>query len=146
MVAGFYRADDDPGNFLGKRVALERITLLSPSVGYKVTDELSVGLSVGLSYQAVALETDFRAPNELLGMMRIIDEEICPPFKDESNIVIDLFLFGFCNAQQGIGPFDNLPASRCRWKSVCRQPTTSVFCGSRTTALHGAWFTRARPK
>ena len=108
MVAGFYRADDDPGNFLGKRVALERITLLSPSVGYKVTDELSVRLSVRLSYQAIALETDFRAPNELLGMMRIIDEEICPPFKDESNIVIDLFLFGFCNAQQGIGPFDNL--------------------------------------
>lgn len=108
LAAGFYRADDDPGNFLGKRVALERFTLLSPSVGYKVNDELSVGLSVGLSYQAIALETDFRAPNELLGMMRVIDEEICPPFKDESNIVIDLFLFGFCNAEQGIGPFDNL--------------------------------------
>lgn len=108
LAAGFYRAEDDPGNFLGKRVALERITLLSPSVGYSVTDELSVGLSVGLSYQAIGLETDFRAPNELLGMMRVIDEEICPPFKGESNIVIDLFLFGFCNAEQGIGPFDNL--------------------------------------
>jgi long-subunit fatty acid transport protein len=103
LMAGFYRADDDPGNFLGKRMALERITLLSPSVGYQVNDELSVGLSVGLSYQAMAMETDFRAPNELLGMMRVIDEEICPPFKDESNIVIDLFLFGFCNAEQGIG-------------------------------------------
>ncbi len=108
LAAGFYRADDDPGNFLGKRVALERITLLSPSVGYSVNDELSVGLSVGLSYQAIGLETDFRAPNELLGMMRVIDEEICPPFKGQSNIVIDLFLFGFCNAEQGIGPFDNL--------------------------------------
>ncbi|MDP2226006.1 MAG: outer membrane protein transport protein, partial [Moraxellaceae bacterium] len=68
MVAGFYRADGDPGNFLGERVALERITLLSPSVGYQVTDELSVGLSIGLSYQAMALETDFRSPNELLGI------------------------------------------------------------------------------
>ncbi len=108
MVAGLYRADDDPGNFLGKRVALERITLLSPSVGYQVTDELSVGLSIGLSYQAMALETDFRSPNELLGILRVIDEQICPPFKGQSNIVIDLFLFGFCNAEQGIGPFDNL--------------------------------------
>ena len=57
LAAGFYRAEDDPGNFLGKRVALERITLLSPSVGYQVNDEISVGMSVGLSYQAVALET-----------------------------------------------------------------------------------------
>lgn len=112
LAAGFYREDGDPGNFLGQRVALERVTLLSPSVGYQVTDELSVGLSVGFSYQAVALETDFRAPNELLGMMRVIDEEICPPFKGQSNIVIDLFLFGFCNADQGIGPFDNLASMK----------------------------------
>lgn len=112
LAAGFYRAEDDPGNFYGKRVALERITLLSPSVGYEVTDELSVGLSVGLSYQAIALETDFRAPNELLGMMRVIDEEICPPFKGQSNIVIDLFLFGFCNADEGIGPFDSLASMK----------------------------------
>lgn len=112
MAAGFYRDGDDPGNFLGERVALERITLLSPSVGYQVTDEVSVGMSIGLSYQAVHLETDFRAPNELLGVMRVIDEDICPPFKDQSNIVIDLFLFGFCNAEQGIGPFDNLASMK----------------------------------
>lgn len=108
MVAGFYRDNGDPGNFLGQRVAMERITLLSPSVAYQVTDELSVGASIGLSYQAIALETGFRSPNELLGILRLIDEEICPPFKGQSNIVVDLFLFGFCNAEKGIGPFDNL--------------------------------------
>ena len=108
MVAGFYRNPSDPGNFLGSKVALERITLLSPSFGYQVNDELSVGASIGLSYQAIALETDFRSPNELLGVLRVIDEQICPPFKGQSNVVIDLFLFGFCNAEQGIGPFDRL--------------------------------------
>ncbi len=108
MVAGFYRENGDPGNFLGQRVAMERITLLSPSVAYQLTDELSIGASIGLSYQAIALETDFRSPNELLGILRLIDEEICPPFKGQSNVVVDLFLFGFCNAEQGIGPFDNL--------------------------------------
>lgn len=108
MVAGFYRNDDDPGNFLGQRVAMERITLLSPSVGFQVTDTLAIGASVGFSYQAIALQTDFRSPNELLGVMRVIDEQICPPFKGQSNIVIDLFLFGFCNADQGIGPFTSL--------------------------------------
>lgn len=108
LAAGFYRDEDDPGNFLGERMALERITLLSPSVAYKVTDELSVGLSVGLSYQALSLETNFRSPNELLGMMRMLDETICPPFRGESNFVVDIFLLGFCNAKEGIGPFDNL--------------------------------------
>lgn len=108
MIAGFYRNDGDPGNFLGQKVAIERITLLSPSVAYQVTDELSVGLSIGLSYQALAMQTDFRSPNELLGVLRVIDEQICPPFKGQSNVVIDLFLFGFCNAKQGIGPYDNL--------------------------------------
>lgn len=108
MVAGFYRKDDDPGNFLGQRVAMERITLLSPSVGFQVTDTLAIGASFGLSYQAIALQTDFRSPNELLGVMRVIDEQICPPFKGQSNIVIDLFLFGFCNANEGIGPFGSL--------------------------------------
>lgn len=108
MVAGFYRKDSDPGNFLGQRVAMERITLLSPSIGFQVTDTVSIGASVGLSYQAIALQTDFRSPNELLGVMRVIDEQICPPFKGQSNIVIDLFLFGFCNANEGIGPFKSL--------------------------------------
>lgn len=108
MVAGFYRKPGDPGNFLGEKAALERFTYLSPSIGYQVNDDLSIGASVGLSYQAVALQTDFRSPNELLGVLRVIDEQICPPFKGNSNIVVDLFLFGFCNAQQGIGPYDNL--------------------------------------
>lgn len=120
MVAGFYRADDDPGNFLGKKAALERFTYLSPSVGYQVNDEWSVGASVGLSYQAVAMETDFRSPNDLIGVLRVIDEQVCPPFKGESNIVVDLFLLGFCNANQGIGPFDNLASL-----SVAMQQTLS---------------------
>ncbi len=108
MAAGFYRADDDPGNFMGRRVALERITYLSPSVGFKATDTLYLGASIGLSYQAVMLETDFRAPNELLGFTRIVDESICAPFKGESNVALDLILFGICRPNEGLGPFKNL--------------------------------------
>lgn len=108
MMAGFYRDPNDPGNFLGQRVAIERLTYLSPSIGYQINDEWSVGASIGLSYQAVAMETDFRSPNELIGVLRVIDEQVCPPFKGQSNVVVDLFLFGFCNAEQGIGPYDSL--------------------------------------
>ncbi len=108
LAAGFYRRDDDPGNFLGKRVALERITYLSPSVGFQASETLYLGASIGLSYQAVLLETDFRAPNELLGFARLIDESICAPFKGESNFAIDIVLFGICRPQEGLGPFKNL--------------------------------------
>jgi long-subunit fatty acid transport protein len=108
MAAGFYRDEDDVGNFMGERVALERITYLSPSVGYRVNDELSIGASIGMSFQAVALEQDFRAPNELLGFARVLDESICAPFEGESNIALDLILFGICRPEEGLGPFKNL--------------------------------------
>jgi long-subunit fatty acid transport protein len=109
MAAGFYRSDDDPGNFLGKRVALERLTYLSPSIGYQVNDTLSIGASIGFSYQAMYLESDFRAPNQLLGFARTLDESICAPFKGKAdNLALDIFLFGICRPEEGLGPFKNL--------------------------------------
>lgn len=108
QAAGFYREEDDPGNYMGKRVALERITYLSPSVAYQVNDELSIGASIGMSFQAVSLEQDFRAPNQLLGFARVLDESICAPFKGESNVALDLILFGICRPEEGLGPFKNL--------------------------------------
>lgn len=105
MIAGYYRDDKDPGVYMGRQVALERITYLSPSVAYQLNDELSVGLSVGMSYQAIALNTDFRAPNPLVGVFRLFDEEICAPFREEANLVTDLLLFGICNAKESLGPF-----------------------------------------
>lgn len=108
MIAGYYREDDDPGVYMGRKVALERITYLSPSIAYQLTDNLSVGLSVGMSYQAVALNTDFRAPNELVGVFRLIDEEVCAPFRENANIVTDLILFGTCNAKESLGPFKKM--------------------------------------
>ena len=110
MAAGFYRQEGDPGNFMGRRVALNRITYLSPSVGYQINDELSIGASIGFSYQAVALETDFRSPNELLGFARIVDESLCAPFKGESNFALDIILFGICRPNEGLGPFKSLAA------------------------------------
>lgn len=109
MAAGLYRNDNDPGNFLGQRVALERVTLLSPSFGYQVNDEWAIGAGVHFPYMGMHIETDFRSPNELLGFTRLIDESICAPFKGQgSNVIVDLFLFGICNAEEGIGPFKSL--------------------------------------
>ena len=105
LVAGFGAENGNPANYMGQQVALERITYLSPSIAYQVNDELSVGASIGMSYQAIGLKTDLRFPNELIGMLRMIDEVVCTPFKENSDIITDILLLGICNAQEGMNPF-----------------------------------------
>lgn len=105
MVAGFGSEDGNAGNFMGQQVAIERITYLSPSVAYQVSDELSIGASVGMSYNAMVLKTDLRFPNEMIGVLRMIDESVCGPFRNNSNAITDLLLFGICNADEGMNPF-----------------------------------------
>lgn len=105
MVAGFGAEDGNPGNYMGQQVAMERITYLSPTMAYQVNDELSLGASIGMSYQAIALKTDLRLPNELIGVLRMVDESVCAPFRENSNIITDIMLFGICNANEGMNPF-----------------------------------------
>ena len=105
LVAGFGAENGNPSNYMGQQVALERITYLSPSIAYEVNDHLSVGASVGMSYQAIGLKTDLRFPNELIGMLRMIDEVVCTPFKENSDIITDILLLGMCNTEEGMNPF-----------------------------------------
>ena len=107
MVAGFGSEDGNPGNYMGQQVAMERITYLSPTIAYEVNDELSIGGGVGMSYQAIALKTDLRMPNELIGVLRMVDESVCAPFRQNSNIINDLMLFGMCNADEAMNPFSS---------------------------------------
>ena len=74
MAAGFSKGDDDPGRYQAKTIALQRLTYLSPSFGYKVTDEFSVGAGLLFSHQAVALEQDIRAPNILVGVLEELQD------------------------------------------------------------------------
>jgi len=41
MAAGFSKDKDDPGRYQAREVAIQRLTYLSPSFGYQVTDEFS---------------------------------------------------------------------------------------------------------
>jgi long-subunit fatty acid transport protein len=104
LIAGFGAEDGNPGNFMGQQVALERITYLSPSMAYQINDQLSIGGSIGMSYQALALKNDLRFPNELIGMLRMIDDVVCTPFKENSDVITDILLLGMCNAQEGMNP------------------------------------------
>jgi len=84
MAAGFAKDDDDPGRYQAKQVALQRFTYLSPSFGYQVTDEFSVGASFLFSHQAVAVVQDLRAPSVLIGVIGELQDAFgC--FDDDGN-------------------------------------------------------------
>jgi long-subunit fatty acid transport protein len=46
----------------------------------------------------------------MIGVLRMVDEVVCGPFKDNGDIITDLLLFGICNAQEGLNPFNKLGA------------------------------------
>lgn len=75
MVAGFAKEDpSDPGRYQAKNLAMQRMTYLSPSFGYKVNDELSLGAGFLLSHQALAIEQDARAVNILMGVTEMLQD------------------------------------------------------------------------
>ncbi|VTM19832.1 outer membrane protein transport protein [Pseudomonas aeruginosa] len=103
QALGYSRdSDSDPARYQGREVSLQRLTYFSPTLAYQVNDELSVGLSVGFSHQAVALNQDFRAPNQLLGLLQQTKEIGCLPGMQE---ILEVF-FNVCGGN--IGPFQNL--------------------------------------
>ncbi|OUS26138.1 hypothetical protein A9Q99_19365 [Gammaproteobacteria bacterium 45_16_T64] len=63
MAAGFYRADDDPGRFIGQRFSTMVLTYFSPTVAIEVTDTLSVGATLTFNYGGVGLDLPLRVPH-----------------------------------------------------------------------------------
>ncbi len=112
QLAGGLNRDrkSDPGRFGGRLAGVERITYFSPSVGYEYSNNLSLGVSMGLSYVGASLESDLRAPNPLLGLTRTISDEICPALSGFG--AIGLWFFGAGCEAPGIGPFESAGSVR----------------------------------
>lgn len=108
QALGYSREENDPARYQGKELVMQRLTYFSPSVAYQVNDELSLGLSIGFSHQAMALNQDFRAPGVLTGLTGAAQDALCTvegnpfevllnicggdlgPFTDIANIDIDM--------------------------------------------------------
>jgi long-subunit fatty acid transport protein len=84
---------DDPARFDGRLVQLQRLVYLSPSAAYKVSDTLRVGVSVPIAYSNFAINTDFRAPNKLLGTVGQLQKGLCP---GGNGTILDTLTFGLC--------------------------------------------------
>lgn len=95
---------DDPARFDGRLVQLQRLVYLSPAMGYKVSDTLRIGVSIPIAYSNFAINTDFRAPNKLLGTVGKLQRGVCP---EGNPNLIDTLTFGLCGGgEEGmVDPF-----------------------------------------
>ncbi len=98
LAAGYKREDGDPGGFAGKEMALTRITYFSPTVGFKLTDEWSLGVGVHFSYNGISAYTDLRALHPLLGLVNTALDQV------GAGTSCIWGLFSFCDAS--ISPFE----------------------------------------
>lgn len=97
------KGDDNPARFGGRKTIMQRFTYLAPSMGYKVNDSLSLGMTTSLSHFAMVSNTDFRAPNTLIAMTGKLQEALCP----EGGNPIDAVLFGLCSKGR-MNPFTKM--------------------------------------
>lgn len=105
MAAGYIRDSDDPGRFMGEELSLVKLTYFSPSIGFEVTETLSIGASIGLSWQGAGVKLPLRVPNSTLlfadSLVTLFqDQGICPDPNDPSPF-LDL-----CGGS--VGPYSTL--------------------------------------
>lgn len=155
---GFNRTDDnDPGRFDGRKVIMQRLVYMAPSVGYKATDTLSFGVSVPIAHQGFALDTDMRMPNKFLGIVGKLQDSWCG---DNGNALDPLFL-GLCGGgQEGrLRPFNKVASASfdatapmdptvnlgVLWEPSERFAVGAVYQGGSDTLLTGNYTFRAEP-
>ncbi len=64
----------DPTQYGSKRAYQQHLIYQAPSASYQVTDELSLGVSVGVGQTAMGAETKARSPNDLTALTRELGE------------------------------------------------------------------------
>lgn len=155
---GFSRNDDDdPGRFDGRKVIMQRLVYMAPSVGYKASDTLSFGVSVPIAHQGFALDTDMRMPNKMLGIVGKLQDAWCG---DNGN-ALDAFFMGLCGGgQEGrLRPFNKVASASfdatapmdptvnlgVLWEPSEKFAVGAVYQGGSDTLLTGRYTFRAEP-
>lgn len=113
---------NDPARYMGKSVVLQRLVLLSPSVGYKFSDTLRLGLSIPIAHQGFQLNTDVRFPNKLLGVIGKLQDAWC----GDDGHLIDALTVGLCGGgKEGrLRPFNKV--ANIQFESTALEPTYNL--------------------
>ena len=79
LAGGLQREKDDPASVYIQEAGLTRFTYFSPSLGFRVTERLSLGASIGFSYFGVGLKLPARISNYVIGSIDNLLENECDP-------------------------------------------------------------------
>lgn len=72
---GMENKSDSPLSYLGQKAFFLRMNYAAPSAAYKLTDTLSVGVSVGLGVNVFSFATNMRTPNDMVAMTGTLGKE-----------------------------------------------------------------------
>jgi len=160
QAVGIDRSKDpnDPARFDGKKVVIQRLVYLSPTVGYKVSDTFKVGIGVPIAHQGFALSTDMRFPNQLIGIIGKLQDGWC----GQNGNPIDKLGFGICGTDGKNGrlrPFQKAGAMEFNmtapadmtvnvgalWEPIPEFALGAVYQGGSHTVLTGTYNFHAEP-
>ncbi|OUS25454.1 hypothetical protein A9Q99_21240 [Gammaproteobacteria bacterium 45_16_T64] len=100
LAAGFYRAEDDPGRFIGQRLSFLLLTYFSPSIAVEVNDQLMFGASINFNYAGVGFEVPFRSDHLGLLALPFLQAGDCDTAEGNAGAAIPI-----C---ENLGPYDVL--------------------------------------
>lgn len=71
---GLKHHSGDPNSYLGQQQFVARMVLVAPAVGYKLTDTVSVGASVGIGVTIFSFASRMRTPNTMVALTGALGE------------------------------------------------------------------------
>lgn len=73
FAVGLVHGDpNDPTKYGGRAAYQQHLIYAAPAVSYRITDSLSVGLTVGFGQTAMGAEMDMRSPNDMVALTRTL--------------------------------------------------------------------------
>lgn len=102
MIVGFTREEGSNARYQGNALGFTHLAYFTPSVGLALTDTLSVGAGIIISYTGVGLDLDMRMPLPILAAIDTLNDA-CET--EDSGLVANVFI-NLCEG--GIGPFDSI--------------------------------------
>lgn len=102
MIVGFTREEESNARYHGNALGFTHLSYFTPSLGFKVTDTLSVGAGIIFSYTGVGLDLDMRVPLPILAALDTLNNS-CET--DDAGLAANVFI-NLCDGN--IGPFDSI--------------------------------------
>lgn len=104
MMVGIQRSDDDVGRYQGRQSTFTRLTYLSPTFAYQITDTFGIGVGLNISYQGMGMDFAIRSPQASTAVISAFAESLTgeafgpAPYDDLTRVSIileDYFSLGF---------------------------------------------------